>query len=310
MAVLAPMFRLLRALLFRKTVYTYTKCTLFLTQREHIPVSTGNFEKKDFEWIDWTELRSQTDQWWRVLAQCFAAEGLTCVPAALNRHADRHNDWYHPQLLMSQTCGYPLRYQFRDVLTVVAVPRYTAEGCKGANYCSMVVVRKDDGHLTLSDFSGRCAAFNGEDSQSGYSALRAVIAPLAQGGRFFSDTLKTGTHLKSMAAVVSKKADICAIDCVGWALANRLFPDLVSKLCIIAQTPSAPSLPYVTSRSCSDDNLQRLRRGLLRAVEDKEHKELRTHLLIDGFDFLAHSAYERIERIEKSAIDAGYPALT
>jgi len=258
---------------------------------------------------DWPVLRAQTDQWWRVLAQCFAAEGLTRVPAALNRNDHPHNDWRHPQLLMSQTCGYPLRHEFRDVLEVIAVPRYRAEGCVGSDYCSMVVVRKDDGHLSLADFNGRCAAFNSEDSQSGYSALRAVIAPLAKHQRFFSKTVETGTHLRSMAAVVEKKADICAIDSVCWGLAKRLFPDLVSKLCVIAQTPMAPSLPYVTSKFCSDEDMQRLRQGLLKAVENKDHKVLLTHLLIDGFDVLPQSAYERIEKIEKSAIDAGYPEL-
>ena len=258
---------------------------------------------------DWPELRAQTDQWWRVLAQCFSAEGLTCVPANLDRQPDPHEKWQNPRLLMSQTCGYPLRYKYGDVLSVIAVPRYKAEGCEGANYCSMVVVRKDDSHLSLTDFNGRCAAFNGEDSQSGYSALRAVIAPLAKRQRFFSKTVETGAHLRSMATVVAKKADICAIDSVCWGLAKRLFPDLVAKLGVIAQTPSAPALPYVTAQSCSNDDLQRLRRGLLKAVEDKEHYDLRAHLLIDGFDLLPQSAYSRIEKIEKAAIDAGYPEL-
>ncbi len=258
---------------------------------------------------DWPELCSQTDQWWRVLAQCFSAEGVTHVPTGLDRGDDPHNKWRHPRLLMSQTCGYPLHKKYREMLTIIAVPRYNAEGCQGSDYCSMVVVRKNDGHLSLGDFNGRSAAFNGEDSQSGYSALRAVVAPLAQGGRFFSQTVKTGTHLKSMAAVAANKADVCAIDCVCWELAKRIFPDLVAKLSVIAQTPSAPALPYVTARSRSNDDLQRLRRGLLKAVEDKKHKDLRAHLLIDGFDLLPQNAYERIETIEKAAIDAGYPEL-
>jgi len=258
---------------------------------------------------NWPELRQHTDQWWRVLARSFEVEGLAEVPVSLNGHDNAYDDWHHPDLLMSQTCGYPLRHQCRDALTVIAVPRYTAEGCEGSNYCSMVVVRKDDRHLSLADFSGRRAAFNGEDSQSGYSALRAVIAPLAGGERFFSKTVKTGAHLNSMAAVVEKKADICAIDSVVWGLAQRLFPGLVSKLCVIAQTPMAPSLPYVTSKFCSDEDMQRLPRALLKAAENKDHKGLRAHLLIDGFDVLPQSAYSRIEKIEKAAIDAGYSEL-
>ncbi len=258
---------------------------------------------------DWPELRQQTDQWWQVLAQNFVAEGLRQVPETLNGHENPHADWHHPQLLMSQACGYPLCHEFRDILEVVAVPRYKAEGCQGAYYCSMVVARKGDRCLSLSDFAGRRAAYNCEDSQSGYSSLRAVIAPLAQQTGFFSSTVKTGAHLKSLAAVAAKKADISAIDCVSWGLAQRLFPELIASLCVICQTPLAPSLPYVTMKSRSKKDLQSLRRGLLKSVEDPQHKDVREHLLIDGFDILPPAAYERIEEIEKAAIDAGYPKL-
>jgi len=258
---------------------------------------------------NWPELRQQTDQWWKILARSFAAEGLSSVPTSLNGHENPHDDWHDPQLFMSQTCGYPLRYEFGDVLEVIAVPRYRTEGCEGANYSSMVVVRKDDKGLSPGDFGGRRAAFNAENSQSGYSGLRAVIAPVAQGKRFFSKTIKTGAHLNSMAAVAGNEADICAIDCVSWGLAKRLFPELVATLGVIDQTPFAPCLPYVTVKTCSKGDLQALRRGLLKSVEDEAIMDIRTNLLLDGFDILPSDVFERIDEIEKAAIDAGYPRL-
>lgn len=231
------------------------------------------------------------------------------MPDSLNGHENPHHDWHHPQLFMSQTCGYPLRYEFSDTLEVIAVPRYRTEGCEGVNYSSMVVARYEDRHLSLSDFADRRLAYNVENSQSGYSAMRAVIAPLANGQRFFSKTLKTGVHLKSMAAVVEKKADVCAIDCVVWGLAKRIFPELVQALCVIAHTPMAPSLPYVTLKTCSPEDLQALRRGLLKSAEDPAHKDLRALLLIESFDILPGSVYERIEEIETAAIAVDYPVL-
>jgi len=258
---------------------------------------------------NWPQLHQQTNQWWQVLVRNFVAGGLHRVPEKLNGNNDPHKDWHHSQLFLSQTCGYPLRYELRDVVEVVAVPRYSAEGCEGSNYSSMVVVGKEDSHKSLSDFYDRRAAFNAENSQSGYSSLRAVIAPLARGGRFFASTIKTGAHLKSMAAVAEKRADICAIDCVSWGLAKRLFPELVSSLGVIGQTPFAPSLPYVTTATCSKDDLQIMRNALLKAGEDEEHKELRAQLLLDGFEILQQSSYERIDEIENSAIQTGYPKL-
>ena len=258
---------------------------------------------------NWPELRPQTEQWWQALATGFVQEGMTHVPMVFNGHEDPHDDWNDPHLFLSQTCGYPLRHQFQDILEVVAVPCYKSEGCKGAYYSSMVVVRKEDRHLSLGDFGGRRAAFNAQNSQSGYSSLRAVIAPLAQEGRFFATTLKTGAHLNSMAAVADKKADICAIDCVCWSLATRIFPELVAALGVIAQTPMAPALPYVTSKTRSPDEVQSLRRGLLKSVGGNENKNLRTPLLLDGFEILPPAAYARIDEIENTAIAAGYPQL-
>lgn len=258
---------------------------------------------------NWPELQQYTNQWWQVLAQNFAAEGVGDVPRELCGHDNPHEDWHHPHLFMSQTCGYPLRFELGDAVQVVAVPRYKTEGCEGTNYSSMVVARKQDSALSLADFGGRCAAFNTENSQSGYSALRAVIAPLAQGAAFFSSTLKTGAHLASMAAVAEKKADICAIDCVVWGLAKHIFPELVAGLCVVGQTPLAPSLPYITAKTRTIKDVQAMGRVLVKSGEDEEHKSLRAHLLVDGFEILPADIYQRIDEIENTAIAANYPIL-
>ncbi len=65
---------------------------------------------------------------------------------------------------------------------------------------------------------------NGRDSQSGYSALRAIVAPYAGGGRMFSDVSVSGSHRASLRAVAEGRADVATIDAVCWAMAERHEP--------------------------------------------------------------------------------------
>jgi hypothetical protein len=41
--------------------------------------------------------------------------------------------WVEPHLLLSQTCGYPLRYVLKDHVRLVATPCYAAPGCEVAS---------------------------------------------------------------------------------------------------------------------------------------------------------------------------------
>jgi ABC-type phosphate/phosphonate transport system substrate-binding protein len=258
---------------------------------------------------DWPEVRDATDAWWRGLARAFRAEGIVGVPDALSRTASPPELWGRADLLLSQTCGYPLTHAWRGKLTLVAAPAYGAPGCSGADYCSFVLVRETSEFQQLEDLKGARAAYNGEDSQSGYSALRAEIAPLAVEGRFFSASLEAGAHANSMQAVIDGEADVCAIDAVLWEFTRRHRPQIATQLRGIATSPSAPGLPYVTAKGASADHVKRLRAGLRAAMADAVLADVRAALLIDGMVELGVADYERILQIEEDAFACGYRGL-
>jgi hypothetical protein len=62
---------------------------------------------------DLPEIRTATDQWWKRLADALRQEGIDGVPDALWRGDDYRMPWTHPDLLLSQTCGYPLTHELR-----------------------------------------------------------------------------------------------------------------------------------------------------------------------------------------------------
>jgi len=259
---------------------------------------------------DLPELREATDAWWAGLAEKFRAAGIAEVPDRLTRSDDISAAWHSPALLLSQTCGYPMVMLLADVVQLVATPVYAAEGCDGANYSSVIVVRADDAVADLSGLRGRRAAVNAPHSQSGYNALRHQLAPLAGGKTFFSEVVETGGHHKSMAAVADGQADVTAIDCVTFALTACYRPEATAGLRVLQYTAPAPGLPYVAPAGASPDLVRRLSTGLQEACAEPALAEVREALMLKGVEALPRSAYDCIPAMEEMAKALNYPCIT
>lgn len=267
---------------------------------------TGSSGRASLAMYDMPEFGAARRDWWRGLARAMRAEGLADVPEQLDGVTDLYAHWTGADLLFSQTCGYPLTHALAGKVTVVATPGYSCEGCSGTNYSSMVLVRDDDPAKGPSDLRGRPAVINSIDSQSGFSALRSVIAPLAEEGCFFSAVGVSGAHAASMQWVKEQKADVCAVDAVTFALAARYRPALTEGLRVLAHSPEAPSLPYITAGGSGEERLKRLRSALFQTMESPDLASAREALLMTGCEVLPANAYDRILELENQAIALGY----
>ncbi len=250
---------------------------------------------------DLPEVRAATDAWWRGLAGHLRAKGLDGVPDALTR-IEAEATWTAPDLLLAQTCGYPLTHDLAGRVRLVATPCYDASGYQGPFYRSLILVGANDPTTELADLRGRRAAVNDYASQSGFNALRAAIAPLANNGSFFSTIRVSGGHRFSLALVGSGEVDICAVDGVTHALLQAHAPDELTGTRVLCETPSAaPGLPYVTSAQTPDDDHARLVDGIMAAASDPALTAVRETLLICGFQILPDDAYDAITKMERGA---------
>ncbi|CAI1589684.1 phosphate/phosphite/phosphonate ABC transporter substrate-binding protein [Serratia liquefaciens] len=244
------------------------------------------------------------ESFWRVLRDKLLQLGLPLAPEQLVWPHDLAQHWLQDDLLLSQTCGYPLVSSLQQV-QLIGTYHYRVEGCEGANYSSWLVVRDDDPGERLADFRGRIAAYNSTDSQSGHNSLRALIAPLAQNGSFFSAAIASGAHYQSLKLIQNRQADIAAVDCVSLELLKRARPQALAGLKIIGRTASVPGLPLITSAQTPPEQLEILRAGakamLGEAVSD--------NLLIGDFSLVPRSAYQIITELEQQAAARGVTAL-
>ena len=257
---------------------------------------------------DLPPLADATCAWWQALAAAFRRQGLAGVPETLDR-GDRYAHWAAPDLFLSQSCGYRLTFAFADRLQVLAVPFYDAPHCRGADYCSLVMVRESAPMRGIEGLRGMRAAVNGFDSQSGCNALRAAVAPLASEGRFFARTIESGSHVASLAMVAAGEADVCAIDGVLHALLADAMPETLAGLRVLARTAYAPNLPYVTCAGRGAGEVEAMRLALLEAAADPALASLRRRLRIAGFTLLPRQAYRPIAAMERQAAALGYPRL-
>lgn len=241
------------------------------------------------------------------LWKCVADQLLTVdIPATLSQPTDLLAHWLDPELLLSQTCGYPLTHALTGRVQLVGAFRYNALGCDGLRYRSQLICRNADTGLLLTGFRGRTVAYNSEDSQSGCNSLRALVAPLARNGRFFANAVITGSHRASIESVRNSQADLAAIDCITLALLQRDHPGVLRGLQVCGHTASAPGLPLITSLQTSATVLLALRQALHQTMRNPDLAEARAKLLIQGFAELPPSAYATISQMEASVNRAGY----
>ncbi|HYZ25348.1 MAG TPA: PhnD/SsuA/transferrin family substrate-binding protein [Geminicoccaceae bacterium] len=258
---------------------------------------------------DLPEIRPAQAALWAGLARHIAREGVADVPAALACDQPIAALWSRPDLLLSQCCGYDLVHAFAGALRPLATPCHGVPGCAGPSYSSIVVVAEDSQARSLDDLRGGVCAINSRHSHSGMNALRALIAPLSRGGRFFRAVRVSGAHSASIGMVARGEADVAAIDCVVHALLARHRPAALERTRPLARTPSAVAPPFVTPARAGDDRARRLRAALVRAFDDPALAAAREDLLLAGIEIVPISVYVRIKAFERYAARHGYPVL-
>ena len=253
-------------------------------------------------------LRDANDRLWSGIAAHLRAAGVGDVPDRLDRARPLDAVWDDPDLLLAQTCGYPMTMRWRGRLRYVATPWYRVSGCEGASHRSRVVVRRDAAADAIGALRGCRIALNDRESNTGMNLLRALVAPLAVHGRFFGSVVETGSHVASARLVADGDADGAAIDTVTFAHLERDEPETARRLRTLAWTDASPGLPLVTSLGTSRRVVGQLRAAVGQAVASMARHDAAV-LLLGGIEIIDVRRYAVIPTLERRAIRAGYPRL-
>jgi len=204
-------------------------------------------------------VREAQQKWLSRVLDWLAAERLDA------QGLDLKQLWLSPQLLLTQTCGYPLMTQLRGQVQVVGRPIYQLPNSGGGNHCSLIVARADDPRQQLDDFRGSHGLINSEDSNSGMNLFRHALAPLQREGKFFAQVSLTGGHRNSLAALKAGVGDLAAIDSVTFDYLARDGSEEVAGVKVIRRTAQGPGLPYITRIG---EDAEGIRQAMNQALKD------------------------------------------
>jgi len=226
---------------------------------------------------------------------------------------DLERFWLRPDLLLSQTCGYPLTTTLRGRVRLLGTPTYALPGCSGHAYRSLIVVRVDAQQaqqrrqaLTLADFRDCIGVVNQRNSHSGMNALRHTVAPFARAGCFFDKVQLSGSHLASLAMLQSGAADLAAIDCVTYAYASQYFPEKLAGLRVLQMSAAAPGLPLIASLQLGPVQSALLVDVLAMICNDAQ---IAGPLHMTGLARTTWQDYQAVVTMEQHALAQGYPRI-
>ncbi len=239
-------------------------------------------------------LQSANDVLWQALRHSITSiDAQIDVPEDLNRAMSLADQWRSPDLLLSQTCGYPYITRYRDHLQIVATPVYKHTGCSQTSYSSFLIAARG-ASAVLADYRGKRLAANAPDSLSGYISLQIKLHDEGMPRPFFDQCIFCSAHARALDMVAGGQADICCIDAVTYSLLTSDQPALAGSLQIIDHTSSFPALPLVTSKHTSASTVQSLRKALDHVVHSSDAATALNRLGISEFRQVPHDEYQQM----------------
>ena len=188
---------------------------------------------------DFPHLRTETDQFWKLIRTYLLQTGII-APKELTRNNDVMCQWSNPDLLLSQTCGYPYRKDLSSTVHLIGSADLGLE-CKQGYYYSCLIIKSGS---KFDKNSWNLLAYNDLHSQSGWVAPK-VFARTRD--ILINEFIPTGSHWNSAEKVANEDATIAAIDVCSWKIIQRYAP-FAEKLQVVGKTESTPGLPYITAK--------------------------------------------------------------
>jgi ABC-type phosphate/phosphonate transport system substrate-binding protein len=222
-------------------------------------------------------------------------------------HLDLPGLWLAPELLVTQTCGYPLMTQLRGKVRVIGRPCYELPHSRQGEHCSLLLTRDDNPRHRLADFYNSRGVINGHDSNSGMNLLRERLAPLQRDGRFFASVGISGAHRESLRWLREDRADLAAIDSVTYDYLARFAPREVAGLRIVTRSAPSPTLPYIGPLGLSDEQVVQIRWAMNQALQDLPEvaETLGLHEVLRA----SEDDYAVLLSYQDQAVNAGYPII-
>ena len=215
------------------------------------------------------QLRAAYDRLWNDVRS-----RLTFEAPSLDWDLDPEVACRRRDLLIGQTCGWPLVNDLAATVQVVGTFDCDVDGAVYGTYCSVLVSHTDGPLAEILHRPQLRVAANSPSSLSGWISLQSIASTHAVS----LDAVEwTGSHAASIRAVDDRRADLASIDAVSWAHLGGV------GLSVVGHGPRVPCLPLVTAGSSATEVVAELRRALSASIDDPAMTNACASLKIRGF---------------------------
>ncbi len=167
-------------------------------------------------------------------------------------------------------------------------------------YYSYIIVSKASTIEKFAELRGKKFAFTDPLSNSGTLVPTYLLARMHETPEsFFSETIFTQSHDKSIKAVAQGVVDGAAVDSLIWEYLNKTDPQYTSETKVIKKSSPYGIPPVVVRRDLKPELKSRLRHIFLTADQDPQGREILKGMMIDKFVPIEDSAYDSIREMKK-----------
>lgn len=209
------------------------------------------------------------------------------LPGTLEWPDDVHATWADDDVVVKQTCGWPLVTRLDRTVRVVGAFEHDVPGAVGHHYRSVIVANRAGGPA---DFAAAVPGVNAFDSLSGWVSLVAWSGRPEQSLR--SRAIESGSHVATLRMLRAGDVELASIDAVTFAHVKRHSPALLTGLEVVGEGPLVPTLPVVVP-AADHDLVGPIRSAFESAVTSELLADTCRDLRVTGFAALGIDDYRR-----------------
>ena len=213
--------------------------------------------------------------------------------------------WARPDLGMAFLCGRPY-LQAGARHRIIAAP-LTSESGERPVYRTLLLARASSGWNRIEDSFGSRLGRMPAHSQSGYNALRFMLAPYAGADLLYAESVELETPADCVRALQESRVDVIPLDSFFHLLLADEYPELGRRLVILGASPFT-SMPFLAgSPELAPHAVRALRDALELWSLSPAYEDIRKALCLRGFAFPSPADYAALAVQEAEALRLGYP---
>ncbi|ACH38505.1 MAG: hypothetical protein ACD_55C00138G0002 [uncultured bacterium] len=167
-------------------------------------------------------------------------------------------------------------------------------------YYSYIIVPKESSARALDDLKGKSFAFTDPLSNTGKLVPDYLLGKKGYNSNtFFSKTVYSGSHDKSIQAVAGALVDGAAVDSVIWEYLAKTKPELTGKTRIVLRSEPYAIPPFVVHPALDPAVKKKLRTILLTAHTNQRGKVILDKMMTESYVPIEDKAYDSVRNMKK-----------